>query len=292
MNITSILNAPCDIDAAVNWGDFTYLFKGDKLYRYSNVEDKFLDGPNSILTLNQKIGSHIDAAVQWFHNNKKYIFKGTIYYRTDGPTTNQQTVVSGWKGLFESQVFPKCGCGCTEDTIGDVFTEHWKYDSAEYEIALGKSSLLYKEMVEVIVNNTNKSITSERKFTVITNLNELTSFYYSHGMQPPFSTLFRVPIPNIKDGVINIDTNLLKNFSYGQSKMLVTNALSLIYTCPYFHNMKVACRVFLPVQSIVVPFRLNFHNKWKNCTCATEGLLHKERLMHPHISILQKNTDM
>lgn len=288
MSIASVLNAPCDIDAAVNWGDFTYLFKGDKLYQYSNVEDKFLDGPSSILMLNQKIGSHIDAAVQWFYNRKKYIFKGTTYHRTDGPTTNQRTVISGWRGLFESQMMPKCGCGCTQDTIGDVFTEHWKYDSTEYEIAQSKSSLSFKEMVQVIVNNTNRSVTSEREFTFITSLTEFTSFNYSRGMQPPFLTLFRAPIPDIRNGEINIDTNVLKNFSYGQSKLLDTNALSLIYTCPYFHNTKVACSVLLPVQSIIVPFRLNFRNEWKNCTCTTEGLLHKEQLMHPHVSVRQK----
>ena len=33
MSIASAFNAPCYIDAALNWGSFTFLFKEDKFYR-------------------------------------------------------------------------------------------------------------------------------------------------------------------------------------------------------------------------------------------------------------------
>ena len=226
MSIASAFNAPCYIDAALNWGSFTFLFKEDKFYRYSNLNFKFLDGPSNILALNGNIReSNFDAAVQWSLNTRKYIFKGTMYYRIDDQSTEYWPIVGNWYGLFESSMLPKCGCGCTKATIGDFFTELWEYDSVEYKIALGKLNLSYKEMAQIIVDDKNKSVTSEKEINLSINLTEFIAFNYTHGTQPLKFTAFQAPTPNEENGAIKLNTKHLEAFRYGESKLAVTNTL-------------------------------------------------------------------
>ena len=192
--------------------------------------------------------------MQWFFNRKKYIFKGTVYYRINDRSTKYWPVVGNWKGPFESSMLPKCGCGCTEDTIDDAFTELWEYDSVEYKIALGKLHLSYKEVAQIIVDGKNKSVTSEKEFNFSIDFTESIAFDYAHGTQPADFTPFRAPTPNEENGTTKLDTKVLKTFRYGGSKLVVKNTLSLIYMPPYFKNIKVTCRVLLPIWSMVVPY--------------------------------------
>ena len=75
--------------------------------------------------------------------------------------------------------------------MGDFFMELWEYDSVEYKIALDKLNLSYKEMAQIIVDDKNKSVTSEKEINLSINLTEFIAFNYIHGTQPLKFTHFK-----------------------------------------------------------------------------------------------------
>ena len=288
VNMGQVFEIPCNISAAVIWKQGNiYFFKGNVFYEYPNNKNTNFGSPTAISTLSPFLDSveDIEAAVFW--QGHSYLFKGTIYYRGNEGSLSTTQMIVGWPSLYESDLMPKCGCGCTADTVVN-FKENWRYDSFQYEINLGTSSPSCSTVLtDFVIDNRNISSNFDKEFTVSTKFTESVSFSYINGISLPSGTTFRAPQPDYKDNVIISNSTNLQNFTYGSLTMSSTNSKSFVYNCPSFGNMKVTCTVTLCKQRLWVPYTLNFFHKRKNCVCSSQILLIKEWTSHLHMSIKQ-----
>ena len=242
LDIPETLKGPCNIDAEVNWGYFIYLFKENSFYNYSNLEGTFLKGPSNVSSLDLNREGKIDAAVKWHVNKINYLIKGTTYYKI-GNVVKSSKVLYGWPGLYESELMPKCGCGCTTDTIGDFLKSYWEYEGIKYETNLGESTINCSNILKKhMIDNRNRLFKSEEEFTVSGTFGESMSFTHKDGMQIPHRTHFWVPVPNYSNNVIEADTEALQNVTYGKDK-LTLKEYSFIVNCPSIDKFKTMCTV-------------------------------------------------
>ena len=291
VNMPEVFKIPCNISAAVNWEPgVIYFFKGNVFYEYPNNNKNTASGsPTDISTLSPFLNGvkDIEAAVFWQFKGQAYLFKGTIYYRNNPGSLSTTQMIIGWPSLYESDLMPKCGCGCTSDTIVN-FEKNWKYDSFHYDISLGAlSPSCSAVLTDYVIDNRNISLSFDEEFTVSTKFTDLVSFSYINGISLPSETQLRVPQPDYKDNIIISNSTNLQNFTYGNLKMSSTNPKSFVYNCPSFGNKKITCTVTLCKQRLTVPYTLNFLHKTKKCLCPSRILYTKEWSSHLHMSVKQ-----
>ena len=289
VNIQETFKIPCNIDAAVNWEQGTaYFFKGNKFYKYSSNNGASSRNPIDISTLSPFLESDVEAAVFWKHiKDVSYLFKGSIYYRSTGVSLSESLMINGWSGLLESDLMPKCGCGCTANTVGD-FLEYWDFDSSQYDINLGTSSLLCSTVLtDYVIDNRNVSVNLDKELAVSTKFNNSILFSHINGVSLPSGTPFRITQPDYKDDILISNPANFQNFTYGSQITSSTNPKSFVYNCPSFDNMKVTCTVHLCKQRIDLPYTLNFLHKTKKCVCPSQILFTKEWTSHLEMSIKQ-----
>ena len=289
VNIEETFKIPCNIDAAVNWEQGTaYFFKGNKFYEYSSNGGASSRNPIDISTLSPFLESDVEAAVFWKHiRDIPYLFKGAIYYRSSGVSLAEVMMTDGWPGLLEGELMPKCGCGCTANTIGD-FLEYWNFDSSQYDINLCRSSLSCSTVLtDYVIDSRNVSFNLDKEFTVSTKFTNFISFSHINGVSLPSGTQFRITQPDYKDGILISNSANFQNFTYGKLTTSSTNPKSFVYNCPSFDNMKVTCTVYLCKQRIDVPYTLTFLHKNKNCVCPSQILFTKEWTSHLDMSTKQ-----
>ena len=290
VNMREVFKIPCNISAAVNWKQgIVYFFKGNVFYEYPNNKNTISLSPTNISKLSPFLDGvkDIEAAVFWQYKGHAYLFKGTIYYRDNGDSLSTTKMITGWPSLYESDLMPKCGCGCTSDTIVD-FEKNYEYDSFQYDINLGTlSPSCSTVLTDYVIDNRNISFNFDEEFTVSTKFTDSVSFSYINGISLPSETPFRVPQPDYKDDIIISNSTNLQNFTYGKLKMSSTNPKSFVYNCPSFANTKITCTVTLCKQRLAVPYTLNFLYKTKKCICPSQILLTKEWTSHLHMSIKQ-----
>ena len=286
LNIQEVFKIPCNISAAVNWEQrITYFFKGNVFYEYPNNKNTTWS-PTVISALDPFLEDveDIEAASFWQPTKNSYLFKGSKYYRKGKVSLGTVLMIDGWPSLYESDLMPKCGCGCTTDTIVN-FKKNWKYDSFQYDINLGTSSPSCSTVLtDYVIDSRNNS---DEEFTVYTKFNDSISFTYINGISLPSGTPFRVPPPDYKDNIIISNSSNLQNFTYGNLKTTSTNPKSFVYNCPSFGNAKVTCTVTLCTHRLGVPCTLNFLHKTRNCVCTSRILFIQEWTSHLHMSIKQ-----
>ena len=289
VNIEETFKIPCNIDAAVNWEqDTAYFFKGNKFYEYSRNNGASSRNPIDISILSPFLKGDVEATGFWKHiRNIPYIFKGPIYYRSTGISLSTVLMIDGWPGLLESDLMPKCGCSCTANTVGD-FLEYWKFNSSQYDINLGASSLSCSTVLaEYVIDSRNVSFNLDKEFTVSTKFTNSISFSHINGVSLPSGTPFTITQPDYKDGILISNSADFQNFTYGKLTSSSTNPKSFVYNCPSYDNMKVTCTVYLCKERIDVPYTLNFLQKTKNCVCPSQILFTKEWASHLDLSVKQ-----
>ena len=287
INIQEVFKIPCNISAAVNWEQgITYFFKGNVFYEYPNNKNTTFWSPTVISALSPFLEDveDIEAAFFWENAKRSYLFKGSKYYRKNIASLSTIPMIEGWPRLYESDLMPKCGCGCTADTIVN-FKKNWEYDSFQYDIDLGTSSPSCSTVLTDYITDSRNNYDEE--FTVSTKFNDSISFSYLNGISLPSGTPFRVSPPDYKDNIIVYNSSNLQNFTYGNLKTCSTNPKSFVYNCPSFANKTVTCTVTLCTHRLGVPYTLNFLHKTKDCVCTSRILFIQEWTSHLHMSIKQ-----
>lgn len=150
------------------------------------------------------------------------------------------------------------------------------------ESTINCSNILKKHMID----NRNRLFKSEKEFIVTSKFAESISFTHKDGIQIQYGAHFWVPVPHYSNGVIEVDTEALQNFTYGIDKLTVKER-SFIVNCPSIDKFKTICTVVACMRNLYVPYTLSFQNRKKNCKCSSYGLFRREWVTHLHVSVKQ-----
>ena len=275
-------NTPCNIDAASRWGNYVYLFKGRSVFKWKYDEAKFIAGPYDISSFDSKVEEDLDAGFKWSYNDVTYLMKGEKYWRIDQNGNTQEGVTrGGFKGLFESDLLPYCGCDCTVKAEGN-----WEFDSIKYHIEEGQFHLHPPtEVAKKVIDNRKSSTTPSIEFTVSKAVTETESFTHTAGMSMTVGTEFKVGVPLIAEGKISVSVTASYEFQYGKERS-VTKTKEAKFTCPAAVGKITTCLATYRIQQIDVPYTMTLRNKKKyKCTCTSEGVYRGVSATHMSMTV-------
>ena len=279
---------PCNIDAATVWSKYVYFFKGEKIWMWHYDKEELVDGPLSIDTW--KIStSNIDAAVQWFVNDKVYIFKLFTYWRINENKyiESVSAITAGWPGLLESALFPDCACDCT-DSPNRVY---WEFEKMDFEVELGYTKLLQElEVTKDVIDTRNRNPEVKKEFKVFKDFVTTESFNHVTGIELVSGTKIKTAVPYSINGKVRITDADPLDFAYGV-KNSVSSTILQAFSCPYLTDMKVTCTVMVHMIELSVPYIMTLRHRYEGCKCTSSGSYSKISFSHMYLSVNQTNKD-
>ena len=279
---------PCDIDGATVWSKYVYLFKGQKVWMWHYDKEELVDGPLSIDTWN--IGtSSIDAAFQWFVNDKVYIFKLFTYWRINENKyiEGMSAITAGLPGLLGSALFPDCACDCT-DSPNRVY---WKLEKMDSEVEFGYTEPLQEiEVTKHVTDIGNGNPEVQKEFKVFKDFLRTESFNHITGLKLATGTRFKTAVLYSINEKIRITDADTFHFVYGVKKR-VPGTMLQVFNYPYLTDMKVTCTATGHMIELFVPYIMTLHHSYEGCKCTSRESYSKVSFSHMYLSVNQINKD-